>query len=43
VAMPSASNTGSFAEELARRGSAAPRVTLAAGEAKGFVIAAPEK
>jgi hypothetical protein len=43
VALPSSSNTGSFAEELARRAAASPRVTLAAGEAKGFVVAAPEK
>jgi hypothetical protein len=43
VALPSSSNTGSFAEELARRAATAPRVTLAAGEAKGFVVASPEK
>lgn len=43
VAMQSAPAAGTYEAELRRRASAAPRVTLAAGETRDFEVTLPEK
>jgi hypothetical protein len=43
VTVPAAKTSGSFEEEFKRRAATAPRVTLAAGEAKDFEVTVAEK